>query len=377
MTTIMTNIKTNLIPYRKIIAGLLSCMCALLIINFIAPYILYSDRILDTTSDLSDTMWRLRWFKSHMHSSSVVYENDTYHPLLGWSPLANSQNNSDEHAYISFNADGIRGSKQYERKKPPGKTRIVVIGDSFTFGEEVSDSETYSAQLEEMIPNAEVLNMAVHGYGLDQMYLRLITEGLAFNPDIVIFAFIDDDLGRTFLSFRDYMKPKFVLKGNDLVLTNVPIIPPDELKKRLRNHPPIGDLFLLLRDRIKYKYGAGPDLAPLIRTILIKTVEETHKHNAIPIFLYLPASEQMINTDNSPLAGEEFVFSICSEMNIDCFSSRRHLVKAFQQGTTYNLESHYEPKTHRIIAEGLARDLSIYPQFNVMGQSTASGKPQE
>jgi hypothetical protein len=41
----------------------------------------------------------------------------------------------------------------------------LILGDSFTFGDEVSDNETYSYYLQQMLPHTEVINMGVHGYG--------------------------------------------------------------------------------------------------------------------------------------------------------------------------------------------------------------------
>jgi hypothetical protein len=35
----------------------------------------------------------------------------------------------------------------------------LILGDSFTFGDEVSDDETYSAHLQAMLPHTEIINM--------------------------------------------------------------------------------------------------------------------------------------------------------------------------------------------------------------------------
>jgi hypothetical protein len=39
--------------------------------------------------------------------------------------------------------------------------------------DEVSDDETYSFYLQEMLPQAEIINMGAHGYGHDQMLILL------------------------------------------------------------------------------------------------------------------------------------------------------------------------------------------------------------
>ena len=41
-----------------------------------------------------------------------------------------------------INADGFRGPR-YVRPKPPGKTRVVVLGDSVAFGYEVEEADAF------------------------------------------------------------------------------------------------------------------------------------------------------------------------------------------------------------------------------------------
>ncbi len=54
----------------------------------------------------------------------------------------------------------------------------MVLADSFTFGDEVSDDETYSSYLQQALPGAENINLGVHGYGHDQMLILLMEDGI-------------------------------------------------------------------------------------------------------------------------------------------------------------------------------------------------------
>ena len=68
---------------------------------------------------------------------------------------------------VTINSLGFRGH-EIERKKSKDRFRIVVIGDSFTFGLGVGDFLTYSAQLEKILNVADknqfkVLNLGVPG----------------------------------------------------------------------------------------------------------------------------------------------------------------------------------------------------------------------
>src|SRR5262249_32893265 len=103
-----------------------------------------------------------------------------YSPEYGWTPrpsfrymLAGSE--------TTINRLGYRG-REYPPEHGPGKTRIVMLGDSITFGFGVRDDETFSADLERLDPALEVVNLGVQGYGTDQELLKLRAEGLASRP---------------------------------------------------------------------------------------------------------------------------------------------------------------------------------------------------
>ena len=61
-----------------------------------------------------------------------------------------------------INRYGLRGPN-IEPKKPEGVFRILALGDSFTFGEGVSDNETFVVQLEKIL-NAEKNTTAGYRY---------------------------------------------------------------------------------------------------------------------------------------------------------------------------------------------------------------------
>lgn len=81
--------------------------------------------------------------------------------------------------------------------KAPNTYRMLVIGDSFTFGHGISSNDnTYPKKLESYLKNIEgptktkfeVFNLGVKGYSPDQEY-RLITTKLAsYEPDLIIWT---------------------------------------------------------------------------------------------------------------------------------------------------------------------------------------------
>jgi lysophospholipase L1-like esterase len=92
---------------------------------------------------------------------------------------------------VSVNHQGTRGADI--APKQPGELRILSLGESTTFGVNVSDDETYSARLEQFLhatrPNGRVtvINAGVSAYSSFQSVTYLEQRGFAFQPDVVLF----------------------------------------------------------------------------------------------------------------------------------------------------------------------------------------------
>lgn len=99
---------------------------------------------------------------------------------------------------VKVNRHGFR-DKDYAYEKPPGFTRMVVIGDSITFGNGLDMEDTYPEVLERLYEESnkkiEVLNLGVGGYNTINEVGFLEQTGLAFRPDVVIVGFCVNDIG--------------------------------------------------------------------------------------------------------------------------------------------------------------------------------------
>ena len=98
---------------------------------------------------------------------------------------------------ITTNNLGLRGSN-VETRKRPGVCRILVMGDSFTFGTGVKYEQTYAALLERELNEdsaraIQVLNAGVESYSPILEYLFLKNFGAALKPDIVVLALDQGD----------------------------------------------------------------------------------------------------------------------------------------------------------------------------------------
>ena len=76
--------------------------------------------------------------------------------------------------------------------KLPGETRVLVLGDSITFGDFVPQDQTYPAVMEQslrqMFPKRplEVINAGIGGVDLQNEFALLMETGLSVKPDIVL-----------------------------------------------------------------------------------------------------------------------------------------------------------------------------------------------
>lgn len=137
-------------------------------------------------------------------------------PLLGHIPVPGTYRGRDE-TVVTILDDTLRWNGPHELS--PGGAPILAVGDSFTYGDQVSDAETWPASLERLL-DRPVLNAGVFGYGIDQSVLRAEQVAALRHPDMVILSVISDDIDRTEARARTGVaKPYFdVGESNQLVL---------------------------------------------------------------------------------------------------------------------------------------------------------------
>jgi hypothetical protein len=151
-----------------------------------------------------------------------------HHPVLGWAPKPHTRSKD-----VRINSQGIRAEHDYVHAGDPEVVRVSAFGDSFTFGNEVDNEDTWERQLEDQNPRLEVLNFGVGAYGLDQAYLRYLQDGVPFNSDIVVIGFMSENIFRNLNVFRPfysssyetniYTKPRFTLENGNLALLENPL----------------------------------------------------------------------------------------------------------------------------------------------------------
>jgi hypothetical protein len=277
------------VPARPLLRALLVLGCASTLALACAEVYLRRTRTLDQILS-GDPYWIQRWYASRVPGGAELAIDGAprlhrHDPELGWVPLADYSSEG-----VSTNSRGLRGKTEHAVPKPPGTRRIVVIGDSFTWGLGVRDEETWPAVLGTLLPDAQVINLAVTGYGTDQQFLRLQQEGFRYEPDLVIVGFFGPDCVRNVRSFRSYAKPRFELVGEELRLVNVPVPAPDEVAARWARPEPFSYAWTLLGTKLRQTIDLTT-LAPkwpVTRAILDATLAATREHGAHFLLAYFP-----------------------------------------------------------------------------------------
>lgn len=145
----------------------------------------------------------------------IFEANDTY--VWGHKPEVVDYNGyGDPTPEIRINKLGFRDDEILQYKYA-NKKRILVLGDSFTFGMGVAKDDIYLEILENMLNehddefSYEVINTGSIGYTLDNEYLLLKEKGLLLNPDIILVGlFVGNDI-------TEMRRHKWKLDGDDLV----------------------------------------------------------------------------------------------------------------------------------------------------------------
>ena len=116
-----------------------------------------------------------------------------YDPELGCTPAPYQRGRCVRPNYgFTNNSWGFRGAREYSKLKKVD-LRILVLGDSYTYGMGVEDDQTFPALLEKNLSlpgrSVEVINAGMPAKGTDYALKFLQTRAGKLNPDLVILCF--------------------------------------------------------------------------------------------------------------------------------------------------------------------------------------------
>ncbi len=280
-----------------------------------------------------------------------------YHPRLGWIPRPGRFGGDWTSDVDAF---GLRSNG---RSISTTSRPILAVGDSFTFGDEVDDSETWAAHLEAAL-DTRVLNAGVGAYGIDQAVLRAEPLLDEYRPDVVILSFISDDINRTEFSYYPYgrgWKPYFELANGLLSLRNVPVPerPAPRRLQSLRRVLGYSDLANLVLRRIAPRWWQGlPTIERIhhdgdnVSVALLARLDSLTRNRGGQFIAIALATNGRIGS-NARFPG---VIKRAKERGIQVFDLSTETLK-LQSDTLQSLfrpGGHYSPAMNRWIAEHIA-----------------------
>jgi len=257
---------------------------------------------IETVPDIADTYFKHVFLEKH--ATKDAWNNANYDPHLGWD--------------YQIAASRIRGPRK-TGPKAAGTFRVITLGDSFTWGIEAGEEEHFPHYLETILRArrpAEVFNMGVGSYGIDQMVLKYERHGRPLRPDVVVLGIFPHDYDRTRLSFYSYAKPVFRPDGTTglYVLENVPVPPPAEVYASLQTSldSPGSYAWVFVKNRLRKLLSTLPggsgyyeETDRLVEYLLARLKSDLDKTGTKLLIVHIPRGNAFENAETLSRAKSE------------------------------------------------------------------------
>ncbi len=259
------------------------------------------------------------------------------------------------HRKLRTNSIGLRSDKDYAVARAPHSVRLVGIGDSGMFGWDVEQNEPYLAVLEKLLGQRgdgvtyEVLNFAVPGYNTQLEVETLRRKALAYQPDVVLVGWCENDFGLPFFMLehvnfrrRDISFLYRLLFDRQNYLADASGVRFTELRK-------------FNQQDVLPEIMGGVDVGGVRRALQdLKTLSQTHGFKVLLV---------------GPLGAP--IRQLCQELGLDTYNTAEK-IPGGKYPDEYAIHfMHPAPAGHRVIAEHLARELAdrgwLAPRATVPG----------
>lgn len=343
-----------------------------------------------------DQVARNREILTRMSGDGSYLQYDDY---LGWS-IGPSRRSVDG-MYLSSD-EGIRSPKvNMSMLTQESRGRIALIGDSFTFGEEVKYEETWGYFLQQYVEGErQVLNYGVPGYGLDQVYLRYHRDVRPLHPDVIVIGLISHDIERTmtvynFISFPEwefpFAKPRLSFSNGELAVLNSPVHSPEAITKWAS----IDQLPFLEYDRgynesewewtkldFSYLYRFLTSKFPrwpvrnaetsdraqitLNSEILLKLISVAREDGTLPVVVYFPTHGTFVRMA-SEMIRQELAVDVLEHSRVEYSDLTSCLMQVPDSERFVASKRHYSPIANRQVAQCIAEGISDMESLKLTG----------
>jgi hypothetical protein len=298
-----------------------------------------------------------------------------YDPQLGWSGNPGAKEalvTENSRVWVENNSLGFRDVEH--AAAPPFKEAIVFLGDSFTWGYEIGTDAMFVNRLRPRLGKYEVFNLAHRGYGTDQSLLTFRGWRYGGRLRLVVLMFCENDFRDNAADFRyNAYKPKAVIQGEELVLTNVPVPPTDKwadkgpptdpspgqrlLAGALSSHLLHDVYFRLVQARTLRAQDPerNTDSMPLTSRIVEQLRDEVAARGGELLFVAIPSKRQFRN-DPSFTAYQGSMEALCRRLGI----SYLDLAPWFERSvlrTYFRIGDHWNERGNKVAARALLEHL--------------------
>jgi len=283
----------------------------------------------------------------------LTLENQSYDSDLGWAP-------PDVTDRVGQRGDAV----------DPDRDHVVVVGDSIMYGFGVDDDQTAAAQLDRILEDQQVLNIAVSGYSIDQDYLYLSRVLPHMRPKLVVVGiFTGNDYEVTGLEYAwGHSKPLFRAgAGGELVRHNPDLLADnciDHLAQSLlfrvlwSDKERALDLIHLFCDPVKL----GPEeLEAVIAELFARMEAEAAQAGAKILFVLLPIGEHLKSVERNwrYFRRYDILRQLLRDGGHEYFDFYRDILAETGEAETdvFLDGAHLTPNGNRILAEAIAREI--------------------
>lgn len=288
--------------------------------------------------------WAGRFAMSRVFHRGRVFR---YHPELGWTAIPGARvvrrNPAGGEWTVRVNGEGFRGPAAWPAS---AAKRILILGDSFTFGEGVEDQERLDAVMSARKPGWAIVNLGMAGYGTDQ-------ELLAGRPRFHLLKRGDAVVLQTYANdFQDILRRSSSLRAK----------PWFELREgRLVSNPPRVGVFEKLRDRSYLLAALGTAYESLRRRPLLSDDERRSArdlYQALVLSMWNELRPKGVGLVIASHGGADVPEGLCALQGVRCVALDRLLDGGcfFADGPR-----HWKAKGHHRVAEELLRVMDDKP----------------
>lgn len=280
-------------------------------------------------------------------------------PLVGHIPKPALSLRLPNGAAVTIEEHGTRGNGPTPARAE--RPLVLAVGDSFAFGDEVDDEDSWPAVLERLT-GGRVINGAVPGLGFDQIVLRAEQLAAIYAPDVIVVSFIPHDVLRCEMSYwSGNAKPYFEIDDGALQLHAAP--PPRSWLAPLKPYLAMSAAMRLLFPRFLRWEGPYEEIVHRqgreVACLLMERLAALGRARGARVVVLAQPQEASAPQDQVDIKDGTLVCARANDLaTLDLFPVLDRMTPEQRERLFRN---HMTPEGNRVVAEELSRFLGGVP----------------